>query len=147
MLRLAALLVAAILMTGCSGTTTSKKSDEADKEAKEKKEAAEKAAKDAEKAAKEARNTHKAEAEKILADEQKRLDDWDKRVKAEADAAKKAKMQKAYDDAKAKHDALKKDLDSFNAAAGDAWDKLKDGLKKAGDETTKAFSKAADEFK
>jgi len=141
MARLAGLFVVFALVLGCGATPSSPKTTAEDLQ-KKAKETADAAAK----LAQEKRVELQKEAQKQLDDADRQLKDWKEKVdKATGEAQ--VKLQKAYDDAKSKREDLAKQVSDFNKASAEGWEKLKEGLDKAGREIGAAFKKAADEFK
>jgi outer membrane PBP1 activator LpoA protein len=128
MRRLIGLFLIAMLALGCSSTPESRTAEEWQQEAREKRDA-------------------------IVREMQKKLDDLDKQLldwkldvdKATGDAQ--VKLNKLYADLQVRRDNLAREIDRFNKASASAWEKLREGLDRAGYEVSDAFRKAAEEFK
>lgn len=133
MIRITVLsLIVGLFLTGCSSTPTSST-----------------ASPDTQKKAKELQESMRKDAQNNA---QKKIDEMDTQLKAwqvkvdNATGEAKITLQKKHDALKVQRDKFADRASEFGKASGDAWEKLKDGLEKAGTDISDAFKKANDEF-
>jgi ElaB/YqjD/DUF883 family membrane-anchored ribosome-binding protein len=123
-------MMVGLFLSGCGDTTTNnpKRSSETAQKSKELYEAM------------------KRDAQKNLDEMDRKLKDWKERVD-KASGETKTTLEKRYNELKKQRDEFADKVNDFGKASGDAWERLREGLEKAGKNVSDAFEKAGNEFK